>query len=84
MLDKQAIEDMEQDEIFQLWDIAGLMVRYMKRDITTTEKQSLDHWIRQSSRNKKLFGSMRHEPNLKMVMVLLLEKMQFFERSELV
>lgn len=84
MLDKEAIEEMEQDEIFQLWDIAGLMVRYMKRDITTTEKQALDNWISLSSRNKILFGSMRHEPNLKAVMLLLLEKVQFFERSELV
>ncbi len=84
MLDKEVIEEMEPDEIFQLWDIAGLMVRYMKRDITTTEKQALDNWVSQSSLNRNLFGSMRHEPNLKSVMLILLEKAQFFERSELV
>ena len=82
-VDTAELNDREEEQIYQLWDIAGLMVRYNKLDILQNEKWQLDAWRVQSAFNQNLFFAMQHSLNLKKVMLWLLGKVGYWERSEL-
>jgi len=82
-IDTSELDHRDEEEIHQLWDIAGLMVRYNKLDILQDEKQRLSDWRSKSVFNQNLFLAMRQSLNLKKVMLWLLEQVNYWERSEL-
>ncbi|MGC4036052.1 MAG: hypothetical protein QM764_08825 [Chitinophagaceae bacterium] len=62
------------EEAVTTWNMVGLIVKYLKKEINPKEQKQLDKWLNSSKKNREIFDSMPKTSDMKIVFEWLADK----------